>query len=147
MTPTLTTGQMAAQVHAVTLPDGKIQFRNALDLAVFRHLCNVQARRFNEAPPPQILATLHVDGAAVHVDWHQQAPLEGEVEVYDAPTRDELDGLPILVDREGDVLQIGGIKYAGDLLRGLGIGGLAHGQVLQIVGRDDGVLTFREATT
>lgn len=60
-----------------------------------------------------------------------------------AQDRHGLEGLPIVVDHDADVLQIGGTKYAGALLRGFGIGGLVPGQVLEIVGRDGGVLTIK----
>jgi len=81
----LTTTQMAHKAGAVMLPGGQIQFRDSLMLAIFRHYCNVQARQFATAEPPRPLATLHVDGAEIRVDWHQVAPIEGEVEVYDRP--------------------------------------------------------------
>jgi len=82
---TATATQMARKAGAVELPGGQIQFANALQLAVFRHYCNVQARHFATAEPPRPLATLHVDGAEVRAEWHQAGPIEGEVEVYAAP--------------------------------------------------------------
>jgi hypothetical protein len=45
-------------------------------------------------------------------------------------------------DQAKDVITIEGIKYAGDLFRGLGFG-LQHGQLFRVVSRDAGVLTLQ----
>jgi hypothetical protein len=55
-----------------------------------------------------------------------------------------MEPLKIDYDFETDVVTIEGIRYAGGLFRGLGIGGLEPGTALRIVNRDDGVLTVEQ---
>lgn len=47
-------------------------------------------------------------------------------------------------DEERDVLTVEGIQYSGALFRALGVQGLTKGSVLQILGREDGLLTVKD---
>ena len=47
-------------------------------------------------------------------------------------------------DREHDVLTIEGMRYTGTLFRVFAEGGLAIGKALQIIHRQDGILTIKE---
>ena len=141
MSRPMTTQQLAAKAHAITLPCGKVQFRGWHDLAVFRRWCNRQALALSqEAEPTQPIATLHVDGAEVRVEWLQPVPFAGEIEVYDRPALG-LKDLPILVDHQADLVKIAGICYAAEFFRALGHT-LPIGESFAIVQRSDGAISI-----
>ena len=51
--------------------------------------------------------------------------------------------LAVSYDADSDVLTIEGTRYAGSLFRALGAQGFAVGARLEIIARDDGVISLR----